>query len=142
MAGRRHSLNYLPYSLFRYLERLVRILVLFYLPLSKLKDDENGGNSSASTETDDPASLTPKVKEKKAEKSGRKSSGKIKNKFETVSESSLPPLPSYSVEDVEDAKWDPADISLLRVLRGNFGNNFCTMSKLLNNKYQCKQVRF
>ena len=101
---------------------------------SKLRDDENG-NSSASTETDE---SSVKVKEKKVDK--RLKPSKQKNKFETVSESSMPPAPSYSVEDVVDAKWDPADISLLRVLRSNFGNNFCTMTKLLNNKYKCKQV--
>lgn len=94
----------------------------------QMKDDDN----NSATETDDSSS---KAKEKKT-----KTKSKVKLKFETVSENTTVPTYTYSVEGVEMGEWEAADISLLRVLRGNFDQNYCTMTRLMGTAHKCKQV--
>lgn len=51
-----------------------------------------------------------------------------------------PPVVNYSTDNIEEADWLPGDLSLFRVLRTSFSTNYCTITKLLENRYKCKEV--
>ncbi|XP_066915618.1 histone-lysine N-methyltransferase EZH2-like [Clytia hemisphaerica] len=68
-----------------------------------------------------------------------------KNKSLSVKEekapaSPAPPVVTYIADNVQEADWLPGDLSLFRVLRSSFGSNYCTITKLLENRYTCQEV--
>lgn len=104
-----------------------------YMYLEKLPSECTGKDEDSScAEAERAEETVTKIKKNK----GRKSVVKI----ETAPESPAPPVCNYSADDVEEATWSPADLSLFRVLRSNFGTNYCSITKLLGSAYTCQQV--
>jgi len=92
-------------------------------------------STAEAAENEDADEITESVKQPKKQK-GRKSMMKA----ETDSDigNSVKAI-KYDVSEIVESEWSPADISMFRVLRSNFTNNFCTIAELLNT-HTCKQV--
>jgi len=77
------------------------------------------------------------VPTKRKKSLGKKQIAKI---IEITPESPKPIIHAYCIDSVKDGDWLPGDISLFRVLRSNFGTNYCSITKMLGKKYKCKQI--
>lgn len=106
-----------------------------YMHLEKLPPEESTEDETHTTDTEKSEEPPISTKQKRHHKTK-----KITIKSETTPDSPAPTISNYAVDDVEEADWLPADLSLFRVLRSNFGTNYCTITRLLGNTYKCKEV--
>lgn len=101
------------------------------LPCTELVIKEEESNVENDEQLNGTSSTSSKKKNKK---------NKLIVKEEKAPASPATPIVNYCHDQVDDADWAPGDLSLFRVLRSNFGTNYCTISKLLEYRYKCKEV--
>jgi len=110
-----------------------------FLHLTQKSSNANETSSEASDCLSCKSESGTETTSKPIRKRGKKGSAKLDSAQFPSAESPLTPMQLSILDEIEDTKWQNSELSLFRVLRPIFQNNYCGIAKLLETK-PCKQV--